>query len=364
MKRFLEIVLIVIYCLVFVFYAFGPINRWKSDGHTLRRIPNNALSGKILFPTDKQEGIFTLSISEHDNKEFVTDVVETRIKDYYLTEEIKIIDNMGNIIPMTSYVSDTGILGKKIMNSVGKPNPSRRVPYYDRRIIGYDPGNKYFVRLNELLSDNKQNIRIRCSRLSPDGEMISFICYKENRSIGKNGFIKRQPGQAKLYIFATENKKILAVLDNVYARSKISWSPDSNKVIFSKYDKRLYIYNVKNKVRKFFAEGFSGVWSSDGKEIIFISPDERHVIISNEYGEIHGNIEVNNVVNIAMSPDNNFVLMARIEYYCFGMDRIVNLEVSNRNGSARNVLYEESSPYSILQMHSLYLWDFLIWQTR
>lgn len=326
--------LAICYWLVFMNFYYDAINDWLSGGFVLRTLPLETLSGEVIFSSENWKGLEKISlIRDKKRNDFAISQMHAKFRDYALSRDLKIVTPSSKRAHSLSFVD----------------------------ILGYVSVENYYARLTSFW-DERSKIEIGGdSSISPDGEMISFIAYKHTEKELKGGFMQDVYHPASLYILKTNNSELVAVIKDVHRKSKISWSPDSKRIIFTMADEFLYIYDIhlKNTITK-IAKGWAGKWSSDGEEIIYISGNHHFLVLCTPSGKINNVIRGNNVLNMTFSPDRRYVVYVRQSWHQLGLERKVTLEVSTRNGSAKNTIQQQTSGIGF-SMNSLFLRGFLSW---
>ncbi|MCL5774054.1 MAG: hypothetical protein M1536_06700 [Firmicutes bacterium] len=144
-----------------------------------------------------------------------------------------------------------------------------------------------------------------------------------------------------LYVLNTIDSSQVAVIKDVPSYYNISWSPESNRFLFNRTKTQLFIYDLRNKMLKIFGEGTEGAWSPCREEIACRSSDGRYLIIYSISAEIISSFKVSDPYRICWSPDGNY--LAYFRDFWFFDSGVSYLEISNRNGTAKKVVYEDGS---------------------
>lgn len=153
---------------------------------------------------------------------------------------------------------------------------------------------------------------------SPDGEKIAFL-----GSSAK---------QSDIYVYSFKTKIVTNITDDIFSEYLPNWSPDSKKIIFSSdrnglskedipqdgismanmqsYQMDLYIADIENSnIKRLtdweFSDEKSAVFSSDGKEILFISDFNGIDNIFKKRIELNENDTVNSVLDLEAIPLTN-----------------------------------------------------------
>ncbi|MFH0803312.1 MAG: hypothetical protein V2A78_13135 [bacterium] len=276
------------------------MDEWIKGGETLRRIPESALSGVLIFTDNRNKSkIRCMTLGNKKNTAGVP--IENAIRDFVLTEGLKIN-------------KETKGLKIKESNRFGsflepESNDTIFLGLFEKKYIG------------RLSSHSKKTLYYHAA-ISPDGAKLAFIKpIKGSRS-------------GKLCILKLDDSEILNILNDVSIYSDVSWSPDSKKLYYVNIDEALFVYNLKSKTAHKIINGSFLVWSIDGDEFIYGTRNEMKICDSS--GNIKNTVKVTNSFNAVFSPDKKFIAYVRI-FVTMPLD-FTSLEISNRNGSAKRII--------------------------
>jgi len=152
------------------------------------------------------------------------------------------------------------------------------------------------------------NIKLDCdySCWSPNGEYVVFL----GRSTDSTD------NNYRLYILSIKNHLYHLVSTMSVGPNRPTWSPDSQKIMFSSSDNRIFIANVNAEVTPelFIPVGVSPTWSPNGRFVVYRASKSIFLydFQSKKKRKLISNFGFSDIKDFSWSADSQFILFKKL----------------------------------------------------